>query len=160
MTFLIRIVAYVLCWAGAAWAAIALIALEPSDMPGHLRFVKALVGFIIPGGSALLLGYFMFRWSNRRSKQDQQCHGQEPDRKREEEQRLLADFYKDKGKRYKSGFPLPGTDVRSETSKTPKVSAMTSSIAEGVCRSCGARKTLRDGMSVECDYCGSVISVN
>lgn len=31
-------------------------------------------------------------------------------------------------------------------------------IVEATCRSCGARKTLRAGTSVECEYCGSTIA--
>ncbi|MEJ8302470.1 hypothetical protein [Saccharibacillus sacchari] len=33
-------------------------------------------------------------------------------------------------------------------------------IVEATCRSCGARKTLRAGTSVECEYCGSTITAD
>lgn len=120
--------------------------LEPNGVPGHIQFLKMLIVFILPGGIALILGCLLYRWSNRRMKQEEKLREEERDRKHAEEQRLLADFYKDKGHARKSGFPVT------------EIAPAKSGIAEGVCRSCGARKTLRDGRSVECDYCGSVIS--
>lgn len=156
--FVIRKLAYLLCFAGAGWASLALMGLEPSGVPGHIQLSKMVIVFIIPGGIALLLGCLLYRRSNRRMKREEQLFDEETNRKEAKEQRLLADFYKDERDFRKSGFPLPDTGSRPAESKTPKVAAAASGIAEGVCRSCGARKTLRDGISAECDYCGSVIS--
>ena len=152
--FIIKKAAGFLCWAGLMWAALSLLGLEPVGVPGPIQFLKMLIIFILPGGLAVLLGYGLRRWCDRRIKQDEQLREQERDRRAAEDQRLLADFYKDEAKPHASGFPSPDADARSEV---PEDQAAPPDIIEGVCRSCGARKTLRAGRPAECDYCGAVI---
>ncbi len=62
--------AYILCLAGAAWASFSLMGLELNGVPGHIQFLKMLIVFILPGGIALILGCLLYRWSNRRMKQE------------------------------------------------------------------------------------------
>ncbi|MDO3410771.1 hypothetical protein QWJ34_13445 [Saccharibacillus sp. CPCC 101409] len=152
------------------------------------NFIYSCIIFFIPSAIVIALGSLMIRSANRRRLRNREYYEREYDglqrgRTINDDTRPNSDKQQVyRGRPSESGFGPPsqqqgpGSDLRGRTSggsaydaqnnaaydvryeSNPSRRRRPAPLVEAVCRSCGARRTLRAGTSAECDYCGSTIT--